>query len=551
MKAAPGLAELLAGRQFAIADLYTLTLRDGTILRYTSCDIDLVYSGQTYLANALKIRRGPITTSVGVEVDAVELTIECDGTDTLLGQPIPAFVRNGGLDGARVLIQRAFLGDQIGPTALIVIDDTYIYRNGTTTVTFTFNDVVTGFTLDDVTADNGTLSGLSTSDNITFTATFTADNPAGEFVDASNSIVVDLAGVADLDGTYGVGTVASNNYMFDAAYWLQRGSVLTASDAAVDDRFGRLALNGDGTVMAVSAYLWEGGANNVGGVYTYDWSGSSWVQRGGVLSTGAAGDHFGVSLALSSSGSVLIVPADSIGAERGGVYTYDRSGSAWVQRGSVLTASDGVDNDYFGNSVALSNDGNILAIGARDKNGGRGGVYIYDRSGSAWVQRGSVLTAGDAVAGNGFSRVALNGAGTMLAVGAHLRDSSRGGVYIYDWSGSAWVQRGSVLTASDAAAGDQYAFSVSLSDDGTVLAVGAFSWEGVQTDQGGVYIYDWSGSAWVQRGNVLTATDAAAQDAFGCNVALNSSGSMLVVGAQQWDGAYVNQGGVYTYDSTL
>jgi hypothetical protein len=561
MKVAPGLADLLTGRQFAIADLYTITLRDGTILRYTSCDIDLVYSGQTYLANALKIRRGPITTSVGVEVDAVELTIECDGADSLFGQPIPAFVRNGGLDGARVLIQRAFLSDQTGPTALIVIDDTYIVRNGTTTVTFTFNDVVTGFTLDDVSADNGTLSGLTTADNITFTATFTAANPAGEFIDSSNSIVVDLAGVADLDGNYGVGTVASNNYTVDASYWLQRGNVLTASDAATDDRFGNaVALSADKTVLVVGAPSWEGALNNQGGVYTFDWSGSAWVQRGSVLTVpgAATSDAFGYDVALSADGTVLVVGVISRNSSTGAVCTFDWSGGTWAQRGSALIAADAATGDQFGRSVALSADGAVLVVGANFWEGAltdQGGVYTFDRSGSAWAQRGSVLTAPDAVATDGFGiSAALSPDGDILVVGAARRDGAytdQGGVYTFDRSGSTWNPRGSPLTAPDAAAVDLFGCGVALSAEGDVLVVGAYLWDGTYTDQGGVYIFDVSGSAWVQRGNVLTAPDAASGDGFGFSAALSPDGDVLVVGAFGWEGSITNQGGVYIYDSTL
>jgi hypothetical protein len=542
--ASPALQALLAGHQFAIADLFTITLRDGTELHYTSCDIDLEYSGDTYLANVLKIQRGPINSSVGVEVDAVELTILAGTSDTIQGLPIPAFVRNGGFDGARVLIRRAFMGDQTGPQVTIIVADTYVMRGETSLVTFVWNEVVTGFTLADVTADNGTLSGLITSDNITFTATFTPTET--EIVDASNVVTVDLEGVQDQNGNWGVGSATSNNYTVDTSYWVQRGSVLTASDGANSDRFGRVALNADGTVMAVGAYQWEGTATDKGGVYIYDWSGSAWVQRGSVLSAGVEGDNFGVSVALDSSGTILIVGAVGIGAGRGGVYTYDWSGSAWVKRGGTLTAADGVDNDLYGNSVALSNDGNVLAVGARDRSSGRGGVYIYDRSGSTWVQRGGVLTASDAANNDRFSRVALSGDGTILAVGALWRDG-QGGVYIYDWSGSAWVQRGSVLTAADAAADDEYGFSCALSDDGTILAVGAYLWEGAQTSQGGVYIYDWSGSVWVQRGGVLTAADAAVGDNFGTTVSFSGSASMLVVAAEDRGG----KGGVYVYDSTF
>jgi hypothetical protein len=506
MKAAsPALQELLAGKQFAIADLFTITLRDGTELHYTSCDIDLEYSGDTYLANVLKIQRGPINSSVGVEVDAVELTILAGTSDTIQGLPIPAFVRNGGFDGARVLIQRAFMGDQTGPQVTIIVADNYVMRGETSLVTFVWSEVVSGFSLADVTADNGTLSGLTTSDNITFTATFTPTST--EIVDATNVVTVDLEGVQDSSGNWGVGSATSNNYTVDTSYWAQRGSVLEASDAANGDLFGfRVSLSADGSVLAVGSPSWEGViGTNRGGVYIYDWTGSAWAQRGSVLeaSDAANGDQFGFSVSLSADGSVLVVGAPDwegvIGANRGGVYIYDWTGSAWVQRGSVLEASDAASGESFGTSVCLMADGSVLAVGAYRWEGvtgtDRGGVYIYDWTGSAWVQRGSVLEASDAADGDRFgSDVSLSSDGSILAVGAQTRNgggTNRGGVYIYDWTGSAWVQRGSVLEASDAADGDQFGYGVSLSADGSVLVVGALIWEGVAgIDRGGVYLYD-------------------------------------------------------------
>jgi hypothetical protein len=561
--ASPALQALLAGHQFAIADLFTITLRDGTELHYTSCDIDLEYSGDTYLANVLKIQRGPINSSVGVEVDAVELTILAGTSDTIQGLPIPAFVRNGGFDGARVLIRRAFMGDQTGPQVTIIVADTYVMRGETSLVTFVWNEVVTGFSLADVTADNGTLSGLTTSDNITFTATFTPTST--EVFDTTNVVTVDLEGVQDQSGNWGVGSETSNNYTVDTSYWVQRGAVLTAADAAAGDWFGSgLALSGDGNVLVCGARNWEGSATDQGGVYTYDRSGSTWVQRGSVLVASDAGaeDWFGNGVALSADGNVLVVGAyswdGSAGSNQGGVYTYDRSGSTWVQRGSVLVASDAGAIDDFGVKVALSADGNVLVVGAWNWDGAqvdKGAVYTYDRSGSTWVQRGSVLVASDAEANDSFGvSVALSADGAVLAVGAREWEGAatdQGGVYIYDWNGSSWVQRGAVLTASDAAASDIFGIDVALSADGNVLAVGAYLWEGAATDQGGVYIYDWNGSSWVQRGSVLTASDAAAGDAFGNAVYLSANGAILVVGAREWEGAQTNMGSVYTYDSTL
>jgi hypothetical protein len=335
-------------------------------------------------------------------------------------------------------------------------------------------------------------------------------------------------------------------------------STITASDAGEDDRFGvSCALSDDGTVLAVGANQWNGTYTSQGAIYIYDWSGSAWVQRGSVLTASDAGtnDLFGSSCALSADGTILVVGAHNwdgtAGSDQGAIYTYDWSGSAWVQRDSVLTASDADEYTYFGTSCDLSDDGTVLAVGSREWNGtytDQGAIYIYDWSGSAWVQRGSVLTASDAGTNDQFGvSCALSDDGTVLAVGADYWESE-GAIYIYDWSGSAWVQRGSVLTASDAGAVDGFGRSCALSDDGTVLTVGANAWDGTYNDQGAIYIYDWSGSAWVQRGSVLTASDAGAGDGFGSSCALSDDGTILTVGAYKWDGTYTNQGVLYIYD---
>ena len=336
-------------------------------------------------------------------------------------------------------------------------------------------------------------------------------------------------------------------------------SIITASDSGESDRFGySCALSANGTVLAVGAPYWDGASSDQGAVYIYDWSGSAWVQRGPVITASDVGyqDYFGASCALSDDGTVLAVGAygwDGASSNQGAVYIYDWSGSAWAQRGSVITASDAGANDYFGSSCALSDDGSVLAVGANNWDGTygyQGAVYIYDWSGSAWAQRGSVITASDAGAYDYFGRsCALSDDGSVLAVGAYSWDGAagtdQGAVYIYDWSGSSWVQRGSVITASDAGASDSFGTSCALSDDGTVLAVGAVLWDGASNNQGAVYIYDWLGSAWVQRGSVITASDAGESDYFGASCALSDDGTVLAVGAYGWDDTYPDQGATY------
>ncbi|QWA27935.1 Ig-like domain-containing protein [Pseudomonas sp. RC3H12] len=121
------------------------------------------------------------------------------------------------------------------PTATIVVADNNLTVGETTTVTITFSEAVTGFTLADLTVANGNLSGLSSSDGgITWTATFT---PSVNVQDATNVIALSNSGVADLAGNAGSGTTNSNNYGVST---LQPTATVVVSDAAL--RIGETSL---------------------------------------------------------------------------------------------------------------------------------------------------------------------------------------------------------------------------------------------------------------------------------------------------------------------
>lgn len=98
------------------------------------------------------------------------------------------------------------------PTATIVVSDSVLKAGQTTTVTITFSEAVTGLTAADFSVANGNLSNLSTSDNITWTATLT---PSSNVTDTTNLITLDNTGVQDVAGNAGTGTTDSNNYAVD------------------------------------------------------------------------------------------------------------------------------------------------------------------------------------------------------------------------------------------------------------------------------------------------------------------------------------------------
>ncbi|MGU9859262.1 Ig-like domain-containing protein [Pseudomonas sp. LF245] len=103
--------------------------------------------------------------------------------------------------------------DNQRPTATVVVSNPALGIGGSSVVTITFSEAVTGFTLADLTVDNGTLSGLSTSDNITWTTTLT---PAAGINQGNNHVVFDNTGVADTSGNSGSGTTSSNAYAVDS-----------------------------------------------------------------------------------------------------------------------------------------------------------------------------------------------------------------------------------------------------------------------------------------------------------------------------------------------
>ena len=346
--------------------------------------------------------------------------------------------------------------------------------------------------------------------------------------------------------------------------WLQRGSVLTPSDAGASDEFGAaIALDGKGVVKAVGAPEWDGGAGaGQGAVYVYDWNGSAWVQRSLILTASDAGvfDKFGAAVALSDDGTVLAVGAtgwDGLGGtEEGSVYVYDWSGSVWVQRGSVIVAGTPAFNKEFGSALAFNEDVSVLIVGARQHTGGagtrQGAVYTLNWSGSAWIEDTVILLPSDAGDFDFFgSSVALNN--NVLAVGATGWDGSasagQGTVYIFDYDGSTWVERSALIIPSDASS-DGFGVSVALDDKGIALFSGATGWDGSGgNSQGVIYGFDWNGSAWVERSTLLTASDADTSDLFGSSVAVDNTGIILAVGATGWDGgAGSNQGGVYVFD---
>ena len=220
----------------------------------------------------------------------------------------------------------------------------------------------------------------------------------------------------------------------------------------------------------------------------------SQAQLGSDINGEAASDQSGYSVSMSSDGTIVAIGStynDGNGSNSGHVRVYEYSGSSWSQLGADINGDSS--GDYSGRSVSLSSDGTIVAIGAPDNDGNgsdSGHVRVYEYSGSSWSQLGNDI---DGEAANDFSgrSVSIDSDGSHVAIGAYLNDgngSNSGHVRVYQYSDSSWTQL--VLDIDGEAANDYSGHSVSLSSDGTIVAVGAYGNDGNGSDSGHVRVYD-------------------------------------------------------------
>ncbi len=242
-------------------------------------------------------------------------------------------------------------------------------------------------------------------------------------------------------------------------------------------------------------------------------------------------DEFGSALAIDQEQLIVGAPFNALGitsARQGAAYVYSRTGSTWSED-FRLTANDGDDDDRFGAAVAI--DGDWAAVGApRDQDNGlfSGSVYLFQRSGTAWVQNGKLVRAGGG-AGDQFGG-ALDMEGSTLLVGAPTDDTvaGEGGVaYVYVRTGTTWNLE-DTLIANDNAEMDLFGTSVAL--DGDRAAIGASMDESANAQRGKAYVFLRTGTTWAQE-TVLGPSDAATFAHLGRSIDL--SGDLLVSGAPE------------------
>ena len=391
-----------------------------------------------------------------------------------------------------------------------------------------------------------------------------------------------------------------------AVYLVQENSAnavgyLKASNPRLADYFGSsVALSADGSTLAVGAYGVDSDAPEVienpivdqisaklrdrsGAVYVFERVDHSWQQTAYLKpETEDTSLYFGASISISDDGNTLAIGAygedsnatgidgdqdNSLAGGSGAAYIYTHNGNIWTQS-AYIKASDTASGDWFGTSVELSGDGNILAVGAPGHSveiegitvSFSGAVYVFSNTTTTWIQQAYIVPTDINAAGYFGSSVALDEDGDVLAIYSSGPDA----IYLLQRSGDDW---------SDWAELDSdgiFTGALSLSDDGTVLAVGAVNdssgatgIDGDSTDtsaskSGAVYVFATDGSDWMQQA-YIKASNAEKNDRFGVSLSLSSDGTFLAVGASaessvatgvngdQYDNSESSCGAVYMF----
>lgn len=350
---------------------------------------------------------------------------------------------------------------------------------------------------------------------------------------------------ANIDGRPNQGAVYV--YVRSGTTWSLQEK-LTTPDGASNDNFGySVALGGDTALVGAPEQVVSGHAAQ-GAAYIFVRSGTTWTYQAKLIAAdGEAEDRFGCAVALDGNTALLGAYYDNVGAtlHQGSAYAFVRSGSTWTQQ-AKLTTAEGEAEDYFGWSVAISDDTALVGSVRHAVSGNlrQGAAYIYMRTGTIWTEQAQ-LTAADGAPNESFAHaVALDG--DTALVGARHDDAGRGAAYAFTRSGTTWLQQAKLI-ATDREIGAYFGSSVAL--DGDVALIGADCDDvGANNCQGSAEVFIHSQTTWLQQ-TYLTAADGAEADHLGNSAAI--SGDTVIVGAH-WDSDNQNehQGSAYFFNQS-
>lgn len=331
------------------------------------------------------------------------------------------------------------------------------------------------------------------------------------------------------------------------AQWTQIGQTINSQHDATSSPsptlFGEsVALSTDGAVMAVGAPTNNNGEEGIAYVQVFRLVSGQWMQIGDDIEgttyvPGLTRTATGNSIGLSADGNVLAIGEpdfqemegeDLISGGR--VRVFQNINDQWIQIGDDIFETD---NPPFGESISLSSDGNSVAIFATlaspEDQLYAGLVKVFKNISGAWVQIGDSIIGENFFGGRG-SLLNIDVTGTKLVMMEFDMMAGQFEIETHKYENSEWIQTSSLLTYESIS-------SLSLSEDSNKLAVG-LSYEG-QNGSGIARIYNWVNDSWVEEAT-LTPQVPINNGEFGNSISMSKDGTVVAVGSTQ-QAAYVFQ----------
>jgi hypothetical protein len=300
--------------------------------------------------------------------------------------------------------------------------------------------------------------------------------------------------------------------------WVQLGADILGEPNQASGGRTLVSLSGNGKILAVGAS--NGGVNSQGECRMFEFKNNAWVQLGQDIYGVYQGDRNGRSVSLSDDGTMVAIGAIYGGQDSQGqcrIFKYDRAANLWRKIGDLL-GDEYPDAAGITVSLTKTDSGTFVAFGAYEGKGTKGycRVFQYDTTvaGSSWIQLGVDIVGDEPNDFLGYS-VSLSADGTILAVG---EIGTTVATKVYKYQSGSWTQLG-----GDIVGDKDSVWSVSLSHDGTRVVVGVIS--DSMAIKGSCRVYDYNGSSWVK-----LYQDMSYDTTSGKAVSLSADGTTVVVG---------------------
>ena len=329
-------------------------------------------------------------------------------------------------------------------------------------------------------------------------------------------------------------------------FWNQH-TKLTASDSSGSDELGfAVAISGNEVIAGAPQH--SAGGLSSGAAYIFEQKeDGTWIESI-KLSDGetASEDQFGISVAISGNFAISGAQQDDdIATNAGAAYIFERSGSLWLQR-AKLTADDAKAGDLFGNTVAINGETVVIgAPGVDDAGPESGAAYVFIYAGDEWVQQAKLIGDDTSMFDHFGTAVAVHE--NTAVIGAHGKDEASvdaGAAYIFVRNGVSWIQQAK-LTHQNPVPGDQFGHAVAIYGDNALI--GAHRSDATGPDSGAAYIFTRNGGTWSQDFQLLP-NDSGLGDEFGYAVDLTAG--IAIVGAPKEDRSEPDMGAAYIFVET-